>query len=59
MSDWNVISQGAGLDIPADAMERIAPTLDALLASFRPLLAKIPHTLDPAIILSEKAVRGE
>ena len=59
MSDWNAISQAAGLDIPADAMERIAPTLDALHASFRPLLAKIPHTLDPAIILSEKAVRGE
>ena len=59
MSDWHTISRGWDLNIPKDAVDRAAPSLDALHASFRPLLAKLPHAVDPAVILSEPAVRGE
>jgi hypothetical protein len=59
MSDWNEVSESLDLKIPREAVDRIAPILDALHASFRPLLAKIPFTIDPAVTLSEKAVKGE
>jgi hypothetical protein len=59
MSDWHSISKGADLNIPEDAVARIAPILDGLHAAFRPLLTKIPFNLDPAITLSEEAVKGE
>ena len=59
MSDWNTISQGWDLNIPKDAVDRVAPALNALHASFRPLLAKLPHAVEPAVILSEQAVQGE
>lgn len=59
MSDWHAISEGANLQIPPEAVERIAPILDSLLESFHPLLSKVPFTIDPAVILSEKAVSGE
>jgi hypothetical protein len=59
MSDWHAVSENADLKIPRDAVDRIAPILDALHASFRPLLSKIPFTIDPAVVLSEKAVKGE
>ena len=58
MSDWNIISQGWDLNIPKDAVDQVAPALDALHASFRPLLAKLPHMVEPAVILSEQAVQG-
>ena len=44
--------------LPA-ARERIAPSLAALEAAFRPLLTKLPFTLEPAVTLSEPAVFGE
>ncbi len=56
MTDWTALARARGLDIPADALDGIAPSLSALEKSFRPLLAKIPFTLEPAIILSEPAV---
>ena len=59
MSDWQAVAKGWDLKIPEEAVERIAPTLDALMAAFRPLVAKVPHALDPAVILSEKAVEGK
>jgi hypothetical protein len=59
MSDWQAVAKGWDLKIPEDAVERIAPTLNSLEAAFRPLLAKVPFTLDPAVILSEKAVEGK
>jgi hypothetical protein len=59
MSDWNAVSESLDLKIPGDAIARIAPVLDALHASFIPLLPKIPFTIDPAVVLSEKAVKGE
>ncbi len=52
MTDWK-------RDIPPDAIERITPSLEALEAAFRPLLAKLPFMTEPAVTLSEAAVIGE
>jgi hypothetical protein len=59
MSDWHSQAKASDLNIPEEAVTRIAPILDALHAAFRPLLAKVPFTIDPAVTLSEKAVKGE
>ena len=59
MTDWTAISRARSLDIPADAVDRIAPSLTALEAAFRPLLKKLTHSVEPAVILSEQSVQGE
>jgi hypothetical protein len=59
MTNWTALAQALALDIPAADVERIAPSLDALEQTFRPLLAKLPFTLEPAVTLSEAAVLGE
>ncbi len=53
------MAEARGLDIPPAALESITPTLEGLERAFRPLLAKIPFTLEPATTLSESAVLGE
>lgn len=47
-TDWKRVAAGYGLDIPEAQLERIAPVLDALVASFRPLAAAIPFETQPA-----------
>ncbi len=44
-------------DIPEEALERIAPALEALEAAFRPLAAAIPEDVEPAVTF--KAEEGE
>jgi hypothetical protein len=46
--DWKAIAAARKLDIPADAIERITPSMNALEAAFRPLVAKIPFDVEPA-----------
>jgi hypothetical protein len=59
MTDWTALAQARALDIPAEAVERVAPSLSALEQSFEPLKARLPFTLEPAIVLSESAVIPE
>ena len=59
MTDWIALSRARGLDIPEDQVARLAPSLDSLEQAFRPLLAKLPFELEPALTLSEPAVMGE
>jgi hypothetical protein len=59
MTNWTALAAARGLDIPREAIESIAPSLDGLERAFRPLLAKLPLTVEPAITLSEAAVLGE
>jgi len=59
MTDWTALARARGLDIPADAVERIAQSLEALEAAFRPLLQKLEFTGEPAVTLSEGAVLGQ
>jgi hypothetical protein len=59
MTDWTAVARARGLDIPEDAVRNIAPSLTGLEATFRPLLARLPFSLEPVVILSEPAVLGE
>lgn len=59
MTQWTALAQARALDIPAAAVEAIAPSLTGLEEGFRPLVAKLAFTIEPAITLSEAAVLGE
>ncbi len=45
-------------DIPEEALERIAPVLDALEAAFRPLAAAIPEDVEPAVTFKAEEDEG-
>ena len=53
MKNWKLMAEAAGLDIPD--MDRITPALDGLEAAFRPLVEKIPHDVEPALIFRAAA----
>jgi len=47
--DWKKIARASGLAIPDAALERIAQSLDALEADFRPLARALPPETEPAV----------
>ena len=47
--DWKKIARANGLAIPDAALDRIAQSLDALEADFRPLASALPPETEPAI----------
>ncbi len=53
--DWKKIARASGLSIPDAALERIAQSLDALEADFRPLVRALPPGTDPAVAFSAQA----
>ena len=59
MKNWKAIASGNGLDLTDEYLAKITPPLDALEASFRPLIATIPHEIEPSITLSEAAVEAQ
>ena len=48
--DWRRIAQANRLEIPDADLDRIAPTLEAMEAAFRPLAQALPPDTDPAFI---------
>lgn len=56
MKNWEAIAAGNGLHLSPEQLAKISLPLDALEASFRPLVATIPHSVEPALTLSESAV---
>jgi len=48
MRDWKTIAEARGLGIPAEQIERIAPALDSLEETFRPMVKDLPPELEPA-----------
>ena len=48
MTDFRAIAHARGLDIPEAELDRIVPTLEALEKAFRPLVADLPPSLEPA-----------
>jgi hypothetical protein len=50
MKNWKKIAEANDLRIPESDLERIAPSLDALEVSFRPLTRNIPDDVEPAVI---------
>ena len=59
MTDWIALARARGLDVPAEQVERLAGSLEALTTDFAALKTKIPFDVEPAITLSERAVQGE
>jgi hypothetical protein len=49
MKDWKVIAQASGLQVDPTQLNRIAETLEALEAAFRPLLKDLTPGVEPAI----------
>jgi hypothetical protein len=50
MTDWTVIAKGRGLNIPAQELAAIVPSLDALDESFRPLVRGLTPEVEPGAI---------
>lgn len=50
MKNWTKIAEASRPEIPADDMARVGPPLDALEEAFRPLVAKIPLDIEPAVV---------
>jgi hypothetical protein len=50
MKDWQLMAKALGLDISDQEMDRLKPALDSLEAAFRPLTARIPGEVEPAVI---------
>jgi hypothetical protein len=57
MTDWKALARARGLEIPEEEIDRIAPALDQLERSFRPLAATIPEEVEPAVMF--RAEEGE
>jgi hypothetical protein len=55
MKDWKRMAETAGLEIPD--VERLAPSLDALEAVFRPLVEAIPHDAEPPLVFLPEALQ--
>jgi hypothetical protein len=49
MKDWKAIAQASGLQVDPTQLNRIAETLEALEAAFRPLLKDLTPGVEPAI----------
>jgi len=49
--DWKAAAAAFAPEIPADQIEKISPSLDALEAAFRPQVARLPLETEPAYVL--------
>ena len=56
MRNWKQLAAGLDLNIPAEDLDKLTGTMDAMEAAFRPLVSGIPHETEPAVIfhLSEE-----
>jgi hypothetical protein len=59
MTDWTALIKARGLDIPDEAAANLTAALTGLERDFRPLPARLPFTIEPAITVSEGAVTAE
>jgi hypothetical protein len=50
MTDWSLVAQSAGLDIPAEDLRRITQPLNALQEVFRPLAQGLTPDAEPAAV---------
>ena len=57
--DWRSIAKAQEFPLSPAEMEKLVPILDAVENAFRPLVATIAHSTEPAITLSEQAVVAE
>ncbi|HUS07968.1 MAG TPA: hypothetical protein VMZ52_16815 [Bryobacteraceae bacterium] len=55
MEDWKAVATARGLAIPEEDLTRLLPVMDALAASFRPLLEALPEDSDTAVNFTAEA----
>lgn len=48
VKDWRAIARASGLDLPAHEVDRIAPPLESLEETFRPLVSGLTPEMEPA-----------
>ena len=48
--DWNLIAKGIAPEIPEPQLEKVVGVLQALETQFVPLLQRLPHDTEPAVI---------
>jgi hypothetical protein len=48
MKDWKALAQAKGLAIPAQELDRIVAPLEALEATFRPLIRDLTPEMEPS-----------
>lgn len=58
MTDWKTLAAARCPDIPADAVARMVPALEALEAAFRPLTGQLTPDDEPAIVFANVAERA-
>jgi hypothetical protein len=51
MPDWKMLAAARDLKLTEEEAARISGPLDALVASWRPLLKRIPFETEPAVIM--------
>jgi hypothetical protein len=59
VKDWEGIAKASGVEIPAAELQRAAKTLDALEATFRPLVASLEVSLEPAAVFQAEEDAGD
>lgn len=50
MRNWKKIAEGFDLNLPDEAIDRSIPVLNRLETVFRPLVAGIPFSTNPAVV---------
>lgn len=51
MKDYQLLARALDLGVPGDELDRLVAPLEALEASFRPLLARLELETEPAYLL--------
>jgi len=59
MTDWKTLAAARCPDIPAEAVSRMVPSLEALEAAFRPLAKQLKAEDESAIIFANVEERAE
>jgi hypothetical protein len=50
MKNWTKLAEAMRPEIPTGDLDLVTPPLDALESAFRPLLAKLPYDVEPAVV---------
>jgi len=59
MTNWSLLAQAYGLEIPSEQMDRISTTLDSLEAVFRPLVSQLNPGVETAVTYVPPLEEGE
>ena len=59
MTDWKTLAAARCPDLPADAIARIAPALESLETTFRPLAEALTADDESAVTFANIRERGE